>query len=133
MVRGKGSMRDKKKMSGGRILWPCQGSSPSQTPVTVRHAGAEGVTGRAGSTGSHWAGPIFGQVLEADSYPSPSRVTARRIGRKIKQVLCEKHSCHVDRFMHIWIGSASCQSAAGRPRIGSQLCVCVCVCVCVDR
>ncbi len=73
-----------------------------------------------------WAGPVFGQVLEADSYPSPSRVTARRIQRKIKQVLCEKHCCHLQRFMHIWIGSASCQSAAGRPRIGSQLCARAC-------
>lgn len=73
-----------------------------------------------------WAGPVFGQVLEADSYPSPSRVTARRIQRKIKQVLCEKHCCHLQRFMHIWIGSASCQSAAGRPRIGSQLCALAC-------
>ncbi len=182
-------------MSGGWILWPCHGSSPSQTPVNVRHAGPA-TPGRWGSrdglearghiqcssltleqthmftwtqtrsllslellvflgakhstpallrrcarshTRSHmyliwrricvsisWAGPVFGQVLEADSYPSPSPVTARRIQRKIKQVLCEKHCCHLQCFMHIWIGSASCQSAAGRPRIGSQLCARAC-------
>lgn len=43
---------------------------------------------------------------------------------KIKQVLC----CHVGGFVHIWIGSASCQSAAGHPRIGfSAASVCSCI------